>query len=331
MWRAFWKSGRSQCSRTRDALSGYLDRRLNPEEAARVEEHLSTCQGCQEELESLRATVALLHSLPEVTPSRSFALAAVKPLPGRMVLPAVRFATATAVLLLVAAIAVDGTGVLEERAPYDTYYAPSAVSEADTDYWLVPGERNDIAGPEYVKAMSVNLVVPDGSDNATAALDSLASGGVVLATIETDPEGVPQLVLRLEEDAANVQEFAVVLKSDGDTGPFSPSGPAETSALDEIVSTQEGEFLNIVPANSDNTVLYAFDLGKSVPAEIRRVPEGDSGTWGSEAAFGTGDEPRWLRPLEYSLIVLAAVLGVATAVLWVRHRRARVREVSRSR
>ncbi len=86
MWRAFRRFKKDECSRTRGMLSGYMDRRLNPEELARVEEHLRTCQGCREELESLRATVALLHRLPEVTPSRSFAVAPVAPVPGRRAL-----------------------------------------------------------------------------------------------------------------------------------------------------------------------------------------------------------------------------------------------------
>ncbi len=85
MWRAFRRSKKDRCSGTRGALSGYVDGHLNPEEEARIEEHLNTCRGCREDLESLRATVALLRSLPEVTPSRSFAVAPVKPLPGRRV------------------------------------------------------------------------------------------------------------------------------------------------------------------------------------------------------------------------------------------------------
>ena len=331
MWRAFRRSKKNECSRTRDLLSGYMDRRLNPEEAARVDEHLSTCRGCWEELESLRATVALLRRLPEVMPSRSFALAPVKPLPGRRVLPALRFATAGAVLLLVLAFTVDGTGVLEQSGPSDLYYGPAEMSEDDTDHWLVPGMRNDIVDSETVTATTVNLVVPDGSDNVSAAVDSLASRGLVYATIEADPQGVPQLVLTEGEDGANVQEFAVVATNDKNTSPFAPSGPAETSALDDIVSKQAGEFLNVIPANSDNTVLYAFELAKFVPAVIREVPDGDSQTWGSELALGSSDEAQWLRPLEYGLIGLVAVLATAMAALWLRQRRARAEEVSYNR
>jgi hypothetical protein len=58
------------------------------------------------------------------------------------------------------------------------------------------------------------------------------------------------------------------------------------------------------------------------------VPSGDSGTGGSYAVLGSSEEDQWLRPVEYALIGLVAVLGVATVALWLTQRRARVREVS---
>ena len=126
MWRAFRRSEKNECSKTRDLLSGYMDQRLNPEEVAHVEGHLGTCPGCREEMESLRATVALLHRLPEVTPSRSFAVSPVRPLPGRRALPALRFATAGVVLLLVLAFAADQTNVVEKKGQTGSYLGMAA-------------------------------------------------------------------------------------------------------------------------------------------------------------------------------------------------------------
>jgi anti-sigma factor RsiW len=330
MWRAFRRSKKDRCSWTRGALSDYVDGRLNPEEGARIGEHLNTCRGCREDLESLRATVALLRSLPEVTPSRSFAVAPVRAMPGRRALPALRFATAAAVLLLVLAFAVDGTGVFERSAPSDLYWGPAAY-EADTDHWLVQGESIVITDSENVtvKKTEVNLVVPDGSDNVSAAVDSLASRGLVYATIEADPQGVPQLVLTEGEEGASVQEFAVVATNDKNTSPFVPSGPAETSAIDDIVSSQEGEFLNVVPSNSDNTVLYAFKLESKVPAEAYEVRSDDSGAMAWGDTLGIGGEAQWVQLLEYGLIGLVAVLVAATVALWLRQRRARAAEANK--
>jgi hypothetical protein len=329
MWRAFRRSKKDRCSWTRGALSDYVDGRLNPEEGARIGEHLNTCRGCREDLESLRATVALLRSLPEVTPSRSFAVAPVRAMPGRRALPALRFATAAAVLLLAAAFAVDWAGAFEQKAPADVYYRPAAAYEDDADHWLIQGVKNDIADSENVTKSTVNLVVPDGSDNISATVDSLASRGMVYATIEADPQGVPQLVLTEGEEGASVQEFAVVATNDKNTSPFVPSGPAETSAIDDIVSSQEGEFLNVVPSNSDNTVLYAFKLESKVPAEAYEVRSDDSGAMAWGDTLGIGGEAQWVQLLEYGLIGLVAVLVAATVALWLRQRRARAAEANK--
>lgn len=274
----------------------------------------------------MRATVALLRSLPDVEPSKSFAMAPSKQFPGWRVTPALRFATAMAILLLVAAFAVDRTGLFEQSGPSDSYYTmfePSTASEGGADYWLVSGERHDIAGSENT---TVNLVVPDGTDNVYAAVSSLSASGLIYGTIEAVPQGAPQLVVTEsdegESNQGDVDEFAVVTSEKKSDSPFAPSSPDTTTALEDILNSQDGEFLNVVPANSDNTVLYAFNLRNSVPAEVRLVPSGDSGANGSSAAFGSSDEAWWLRPLEYSLIGLVTVMAAATVVLWLRERRA---------
>jgi len=44
-----------------------------------VEDHLAKCAVCTSELESLRATIDLLHRVPMVSPPRSFTIAEVEP------------------------------------------------------------------------------------------------------------------------------------------------------------------------------------------------------------------------------------------------------------
>ena len=314
MWRAFRRSEKDECSKTRDLLSGYMDQRLSPEEVAHVEGHLRTCPGCREELGSLRATVALLHRLPEVAPSRSFAVAPVRPLPGRRALPALRFATAGVVLLLVLAFAVDQTNVVERKAQTGSYLGIASESEGDKAYWLVPGVRNTVdPQPES----SVNLVVPDQTDNVYTAVNSLATDGVLYGTIESNPGSMLQVVLEEDEEAASVgattaQAFLVAAQAsdnaDGGTNRFSINGEESKDAVDG----QNGAVLNMVPV-SDNEVLYSFYLSDS-QREVK-------------AAARDND---WLRPLEYGLIGLVGVLGGATAALWLRQRRQRVVGVSKS-
>jgi hypothetical protein len=315
MWRAFRRSEKDECSKTRELLSGYMDQHLNPEEVAHVEGHLGTCPGCREELEWLRATVALLHRLPEVTPSRSFAVAPVRPLPGRRALPALRFATAGVVLLLVLVFAVDQTDLFHAGDPSTLSFGPAVTSEEEEAYWLVPGERNEIADLEAMtKASEVNLVVPDGSDNVYTAVNSLATSGMVWGAVERGAGSVPQLVLTEgEEETAsrgNAEEFAVLSASGDPQGKFAANDAAVPSALDSIIEGQDGSYLNIL--SSDNSTLYSFYLSDS-RREVKAAGDND-----------------WLRPLQYGLIGLVAVLGGAMAALWLRQRRQRVVGVSKS-
>jgi len=310
MWRAFRRSEKNECFKTRELLSGYVDQRLNSEEVAHVEEHLGTCPGCREEMESLRATVALLHRLPEVTPSRSFAVSPVRPLPGRRALPALRFATAGVVLLLLLAFAIDQTNVVERKGQTGSNFGSAAIAEGDEAYWVVQGELNTSVDPSL--GASVKLIVPDGSDNVDAAVASLSDDGIVYGTVEPGKDQVPQLVLMEGEGEAvawgELTQYTVVPVSSDMGSKFAPNDTAIPSDFDPVIRGQEGQYLNIL--SSDNEVLYSFDLSDS-----------------RKEAKAARDNA-WLRTLEYGLLGLAAVLGAAAVALWLRQRRARAVEVS---
>ena len=311
---AFERFRKDECSKIRGLLSGYMDQRLDPEEVAHVEGHLRACLRCREELESLRATVALLHRLPEMTPSRRFAVAPARPLPGRRALPALRFATAGVALLLVVAFAIDLTNVVEKKESTGSYLGITGQSAENEAYWTVPGVRNYSADDsETVIASAVNLVVPDGSDNVVAAVDALETDGVVWgADVEVGAGDVPQLILMEGEEGTanggNLEEFVVVSDSRDTEHKFATSDAAVPSELDPIVEEQEGPYLNIL--SSDNNVLYSFSLNDP-EIELKTVKGND-----------------WLRPLEYSLVGLVVVLAGVTAALWLRQKRAIVAEVT---
>ncbi len=59
---------------TTEQLSALLDGEVSVEEKTQWEAHLATCQRCQQELASLRRTVALLRALPQPALPRSFEL-----------------------------------------------------------------------------------------------------------------------------------------------------------------------------------------------------------------------------------------------------------------
>ena len=70
----FWQNRRH--ARVRSLLSSYIDGEASASEARRVEAHLSGCDECSAELESLRATTMLLGRLPSLDAPRSYALTA---------------------------------------------------------------------------------------------------------------------------------------------------------------------------------------------------------------------------------------------------------------
>ena len=118
-----------------DLLSQFLDGQLSRSQQNRVNGAVRSCAACAEELEGLRSTVSLLQNLPDLTPSRSFVMAAPPPLlvPVRPALPlrlpnwAYAGAASLAALALMLTVAVDVTGF-----PYAAQPAsPEAVSTAE--------------------------------------------------------------------------------------------------------------------------------------------------------------------------------------------------------
>ncbi len=59
------------------------------------------------------------------------------------------------------------------------------------------------------------------------------------------------------------EEYAVVQGSAVQPSPFATNGTEAPSAIDSIIKGQVGTYLNMVPAASDNSVLYSFDLSES--------------------------------------------------------------------
>ena len=91
---------KSECQKLDRILSPYIDEQLSPSERERIEVHIEGCAACRRQLESLRATVDLLHRVPMVSPPRSFTIAEVVPRKRAVAFGALRAATAVAVLLL---------------------------------------------------------------------------------------------------------------------------------------------------------------------------------------------------------------------------------------
>jgi hypothetical protein len=95
------QSFKRNCHRFRGMISPYIDGRITDEERQALESHLTSCQGCLRELESLRTTVRLLHRLPMAVVPRSFTVAETRPAAVPPAFGWLRWATVVAVLVLV--------------------------------------------------------------------------------------------------------------------------------------------------------------------------------------------------------------------------------------
>jgi hypothetical protein len=145
-WLLLRRFVKDECAKTKGMLSAYIDQRLSPKVLREVEHHLEACQRCQEELDSLRATVGLLHRVPQVLPSRSFAIAEVKPVPRRTAVWALRAATSVAAVFLMLVFAGDLVNLFEvtpslvdERGAPASTLGPEGGEEQETA--PSPGEK----------------------------------------------------------------------------------------------------------------------------------------------------------------------------------------------
>jgi len=70
----FGFSKKTECQKTCEKLSEYIDGRIEGEALERIEAHIDSCQACAAELAELRATIDLLKQTEQVPAPRSFAI-----------------------------------------------------------------------------------------------------------------------------------------------------------------------------------------------------------------------------------------------------------------
>lgn len=121
----------TECEWSGERLSEYLDGGLSGGERRRVAAHLAACANCREQLRSLRLTVDLLRSLPQVRVPRSFLVTA--PEPRRtslspLSLPVLGRATAAVAVLFAALL--SASVVVHGPADKVPAYAPRAEAPA---------------------------------------------------------------------------------------------------------------------------------------------------------------------------------------------------------
>ena len=164
-------------------LSAYIDGRLEPRKQRALEVHLAECAACQQELESLRGVIALLHRVREVPVPRSFALSQA---PTRTMWWAtlhaapLRYATAAAALLLLAV----AVGDLVTGQP--TIFGPEATPAT---------ERRGVQAPE------------EPSDETIFTAAAPATGETAVPAVTPTPQ--PKIVAAPEKTEEAMRETAL--------------------------------------------------------------------------------------------------------------------------
>ncbi|MEE9285083.1 MAG: hypothetical protein V3V35_05060 [Dehalococcoidia bacterium] len=182
---------RSRRARRQELLSAYLDERLGPGERAEAERLLEQSEDARRELESLRATVALVRQAPVARPRRSFVLtpemvAVERPRQaGGWRRVAVPVAAATAVLFLGFSLAGGAADLFSrEGAPSVAEQAPLQAAEAPaTTERFQPGAAEQREAAAFAAPGPALPAPTPAPESVAVAADDL--------TVEAGPMGVP--------------------------------------------------------------------------------------------------------------------------------------------
>jgi len=167
-----------ECHRAKHLLSAYVDGEVSTSERQALERHLDRCSSCRQELDSLRATVALLHRVPQATPHRSFAVAEPRPAPARRPFPVLRTATASMALLLVLFFAADATNLFQTT--------PACSPEAGASSELGTGQEE--GGGSYSQDSDTRDVTP-----SEEPVQNVASAGASGESGQSTPDASDEL------------------------------------------------------------------------------------------------------------------------------------------
>lgn len=148
----FGRKAQDTCRKVREMFSPYLDGRLEAVERDRMLYHTEICPACRQELSTLEETVRLLRRVPAVFPPRSFTLDVMprrRAFLSRYSLSGLSLgvATAGAVLVLLASLAIGFTGVFDQSSPIPTTIAGNPETPPDTSTPEAESPGGEAASP----------------------------------------------------------------------------------------------------------------------------------------------------------------------------------------
>lgn len=303
-----------------EVLSEYLDGRLHGAQRERVGRQVTSCALCQEELESLRATISLLRDLPDVPAPRSFTLAGPPrvvttqsaPRPFRAPSWAYAGAASLAGLALAVMVSADATGLFtpstvtpppESFAAQATQPTPAPGTAANSAEDLSTTEAENDSAPETESMQALRASEAPKSDGEPA------QGG---AAQEADQPPAS------EQDAESSEGAPAPPAAAEDAGVAGPEGTAGASGA----ATEGG-----LPSDEPDKGAGASS-GEDAPAlaqseppvdAAREVPTSEPGLVSEFIAEEMGTPLVW-RVLEG---VAAALLVMFLTFLFLQRRRTR--------
>ena len=228
-------------ARLQRLLSAYLDGEVSDSERAGVDTHLAGCESCRSELATLRATVDLLGSLPQIAPSRSFALAQ-EPEPVRSFEPlfwTARAVAPIAAVLLVALVVGDSVGLITQQ------------KDLEPIFFEVATEVEGAALATVAAALATVAAAP--------APEAAAAAPIAATEMAVEKEVVEVQIERTVEVAKEVVKAVEV--------PAAPQAPTAPAVADEAAAERAVEALDAtsIPA-PESTPATAMRAAPPPPA-----------------------------------------------------------------
>lgn len=333
-----------------ERLSAYLDGELLPQEREAVEHHLSTCQACQWDLDSLSKTVQWTRELPTVAVPRVFTIQ-VPAAPQRAArrgwgfVPALQAATAVVALLLFVTVTGDFLlgGLRMASAPELTVMEQSLpVVEATQVVELAPEAAP--AEPQALEAVVVETVVVEVERSVEVEAEKLA----VQPTSSPLPTAAPEPASPEEGEVAPDEVVPPApgiggVEGESQAGEVGLSAVLSPTMQMEIPLAAGGEPEPTVAAAAQPTELAAVqptELAAAQPTEqmveqpttlaAAQMEERQPAEWTADQAEGQAPARALRQPvslglrlIEYGLGVLLLLLAATTLVAMVQRRRSR--------
>jgi len=201
-----------------EQLSSYLDRQVSPAERATIDAHLQQCSECRAELESLRQTVAMLHSLPRVAVPRAFTLSEAQAGIRRPAAAPGWFGGLARGLGAVAAIAVVAFVAFSVLRPEQAPWQPNQTIARAQPTPVAPTAAPAVAVPMATVATEAPLAKSQEQPQSAA--------------MEPSPEAVVAMMAAPEAEAPAVREVAPSSAADATEPAADLAGPAATAPAD---------------------------------------------------------------------------------------------------